>query len=61
MAESYERARLEEYRRNFRSCDILPFGKAKDKGYCESCRTHQPAPKVRQKGWRCDNCKNKDA
>lgn len=27
------------------------------KGYCECCQRHKPAPKKRNKGWLCDDCK----
>lgn len=26
------------------------------KGFCETCQCHKPAPKVRLKGWECDDC-----
>lgn len=30
--------------------------KTKKHGYCEGCKTMQPAPADRKKGWRCEGC-----
>lgn len=47
---------LIQKRREFKA-PAISFGPTrKNHGFCEGCQTVKPAPKKRNKGWRCTDC-----